>query len=135
MGRGVPPSRDSKRTTASCAALDGDGTITSSFDLTVPELERASAASTLYRDTVAGNLFTNNFNWAQDAVHRVICQNAKLPHAHGGLRLAGTRLLDMQPENVTFVLDEESRQRAKCRIAMKEDGIYVVRKGFVVIVR
>ena len=61
------------------AGLDGDGTITSSFDLTVPELERASAASTLYRDTVAGNLFTNNFNWAQDAYHRVICQNAKLP--------------------------------------------------------
>ncbi len=61
------------------AGLDGDGTITSSFDLTVPELERASAASTLYRSTVAGNLFTNNFDWAQDAYHRVICQNAKLP--------------------------------------------------------
>lgn len=40
-----------------------------------------------------------------------------------------------QPENVTFVLDEESRNRTKCRIAVKEDGIYVVRKGLVVIVR
>ena len=40
-----------------------------------------------------------------------------------------------QPENVTFVLDEESRNRAKCRIAVKEDGVYVVRKGLVVIVR
>ncbi|MBO7683502.1 MAG: hypothetical protein J6T51_02110 [Kiritimatiellae bacterium] len=61
------------------AGLAGDGTITSSFDLTVPELERASAGSTLYRNTVAGNLFTNNFDWAQDAVHRVICQNSALP--------------------------------------------------------
>ena len=40
-----------------------------------------------------------------------------------------------QPANVTFVLDEESRNRAKCSIVMKEDGIYVVRKGLVVIVR
>ena len=40
-----------------------------------------------------------------------------------------------QPENVTFVLDEESRQRAKCRIAVKEDGVYVVRKGLVIIVQ
>ena len=61
------------------AGLSGDGTITSSFDLTVPELGRATAASTLYRNTVAGNLFTNNFDWAQDAYHRVICQNAALP--------------------------------------------------------
>ena len=61
------------------AGLGGDGTITSSFDLTVPELGRATAASTLYRNTVAGNLFTNNFEWAQDAYHRVICQNAALP--------------------------------------------------------
>ena len=61
------------------AGLAGYGTITSSFDLTVPELERASAGSTLYRNTVAGNLFTNNFDWAQDAVHRVICQNSALP--------------------------------------------------------
>ena len=61
------------------AGLDGDGTITSSFDLTVPELERATAASTLYRNTVAGNLFTNNFDRVEDAYHRVICQNAQLP--------------------------------------------------------
>ena len=61
------------------AGLDGDGTITSSFDLTVPDASRATAASTLYRSTVAGNLFSDNFDWAQDAVHRVICQNAKLP--------------------------------------------------------
>ena len=40
-----------------------------------------------------------------------------------------------QPENVTFVLDEESRNRLKCRIAVKEDGVYVVRKGLVIIVQ
>ena len=39
-----------------------------------------------------------------------------------------------QPENVTFVLDEESRNRLKCRIVVKEDGIYVV-KGLLIIVR
>ena len=55
------------------AGLDGDGTITSSFDLTVPELARATTSTTLIRNTVPGNLFTNNFEWAQDAVHRLIC--------------------------------------------------------------
>jgi len=33
------------------------------------------------------------------------------------------------------VLDEESRNRAKCRIAVKKDGVYVVRRGLVIIVR
>ena len=61
------------------AGLAGGGTITSSFDLTVPELERASTTTTLIRDTVPGNLFANNFEWAQDAVHRLICEHMALP--------------------------------------------------------
>ena len=61
------------------AGLDGDGTITSSFDLTVPELGRATTSTTLIRNTVPGNLFTNNFEWAQDAVHRLICEHKALP--------------------------------------------------------
>ena len=61
------------------AGLSGDGTITSSFDLTVPELARATTSTTLSRNTVPGNLFTNNFEWAQDAVHRLICEHKALP--------------------------------------------------------
>ena len=61
------------------AGLSGDGTITSSFDLTVPELARATTSTTLIRNTVPGNLFTNNFEWAQDAVHRLICEHKALP--------------------------------------------------------
>ena len=61
------------------AGLSGDGTITSSFDLTVPELGRATTSTTLIRNTVPGNLFTNNFEWAQDAVHRLICEHKALP--------------------------------------------------------
>lgn len=40
-----------------------------------------------------------------------------------------------RPENVTFVLDEESRRRTRCRIVVKEDGIYVDKRGLVIIVR
>ncbi|MBP5509730.1 MAG: hypothetical protein J6Z49_02300, partial [Kiritimatiellae bacterium] len=40
-----------------------------------------------------------------------------------------------QPEDVTFVLDEESRNRAKCRIVVKEDGIYVDKRGLIIMLR
>ena len=49
----------------------------------------------------------------------------------GGQRLVGW---DTPPENVTFVLDKESRAVCRCGIKVKDDGIYVV-KGFYIIVR
>ncbi len=60
------------------AGLDGDGAITSSFDLTKPEAERATSTTTFYNG-VAANLFSNNFERQVDAVHRVISTYANLP--------------------------------------------------------
>jgi len=42
---------------------------------------------------------------------------------------------DTPPDNVTFVLDAESRSACHCQISVAEDGIYVDKKGTMVIVR
>ena len=51
---------------------------------------------------------------------------------HNHERLVGW---DTPPDNVTFVLDDESRSACRCRIRVAEDGVYMDKKGTMIIVR
>ncbi|MBR6733856.1 MAG: hypothetical protein IKL96_05595, partial [Kiritimatiellae bacterium] len=57
-------------------------------------------------------------------------------HLAGRVVRNGERIVawDSPPENVTFVLDDESRSVSRCSIIVQEDGIYV-RKGLLIYFR
>ena len=57
-------------------------------------------------------------------------------HLVGRVVRNGERIVawDSPPENVTFVLDDESRSASRCSIIVQEDGIYV-RKGLLIYFR